>query len=183
MFNRRIKPLLVCFDTSIRDKIIVTNPDDRQYFTAEECQMSSGKPYKPSDQDTYEQLMTMEDKEIKFWTSIDQKPPYIDECDLDWEQIKADYFERQKVLEREGIKQEVEAYKEYIEKQLTKAEYDSFMDNGEIPQQILAFCDIETNSLNLVSKKFGVIIGSLMDIIDKDWYIKSVNEELSITDE
>lgn len=193
MLNKRITTLLVCFKKSMREtinekgkivsNILISNPKERKSFTDEECKLTSGEPMNESDEDKVEDVMMLEDKEIKFWTSIDQKPPYIDECDLDWEQIKAEYFERQKVLEREGIKQEVEAYKEYIEKQLTKAEYDSFMDNGEIPQQILGFCDIETNSLNLVSKKFGVVIGSLMDIIDKDWYIKSVNEELSITDE
>ena len=61
MFNKRIKPLLVCFDRSIREKILITNPDERQYFTDSESQMSSGQPNKVSDQDTYEQLMTMEE--------------------------------------------------------------------------------------------------------------------------
>jgi uncharacterized protein YprB with RNaseH-like and TPR domain len=122
--------------------------------------------------------MMPEDKEIKFWTSIDQKPPYIDECDLDWEQIKADYFERQKILEQEGIREEVERYKKYIEETLSKAEYDSFMDEGEVPSAIMSFCDIETNGYSLLSKKYGVAIGSLMDIVDKDWTQKSTDEEL-----
>ena len=32
-FNKRISPLLVCFSTDIRDKILITNPKDKKYFT------------------------------------------------------------------------------------------------------------------------------------------------------
>lgn len=192
MLNKRITTLLVCFKKSMREttnekgkivsNILISNPKERKSFTDEECKLTSGEPMNESDEDRVEDVMMLEDKEIKFWTSIDQKPPYIDECDLDWEQIKADYSERQKILEKEGVKQEVDAYKKYIETQLTMAEYVSFMDNGEIPPQILAYCDIETNGLKLISKKYGVAIGSLMDIIDKDWDAENADEELSTTE-
>lgn len=188
MLNKRITTLLVCFKKSMRDtfnekgkivsNILISNPKERKSFTDEECKLTSGEPMNPSDEDKVEDVMMPEDKEIKFWTSIDQKPPYVDECDLDWEQIKADYFERQKVLEQEGIREEVERYKKYIEETLSKAEYDSFMDEGEVPSAIMSFCDIETNGYSLLSKKYGVAIGSLMDIVDKDWTQKSTDEEL-----
>ena len=48
-FNKRITPLLVCFHPDIRNKILITNPDDRPYFTAEECELCSGFPNKESD--------------------------------------------------------------------------------------------------------------------------------------
>ena len=32
-FNKRITPLLVCFHPDIRNKILITNPKDRLYFT------------------------------------------------------------------------------------------------------------------------------------------------------
>ena len=32
-FNSRIKPLLVCFSPEIRQEILITNPEDRKYFT------------------------------------------------------------------------------------------------------------------------------------------------------
>ena len=93
--NKRITPLLVCFSKEIRDKILIDNPEDRQYFTEEQCVLTSGEPNKPSDQDTYEQLMTMEDKEIKFWTKYDLIPPFLEECGMgDWEKIKQDYNEK-----------------------------------------------------------------------------------------
>ncbi len=33
-FNKRVKPLLVCFDPSVRDEILVSNPSDRKYYTS-----------------------------------------------------------------------------------------------------------------------------------------------------
>ena len=52
-------------------------------FTAEEWIMC-GFPNKLSDQDTYRQLMTMEDKEIRFWEKHPEgwKIPFLDECEM-----------------------------------------------------------------------------------------------------
>ncbi|MCD8208690.1 MAG: ribonuclease H-like domain-containing protein, partial [Bacteroidales bacterium] len=98
MFNSRIKLLFVCFDRSIRGDdakdIIITNPKDRKYFTEEECQLVSGQPFHEEDQDTYEQLMTMEDKEIRFWIRVGKVPPFVEECGMDWGLIKGDYISR-----------------------------------------------------------------------------------------
>lgn len=188
MLNKRILNLTVCFDRSMREQvnekgkvvsnILINNPKDRKVFTDEQCKLIYGQPLNETDQDKFEDVMMPEDKEIKFWISINEKPPFIDECGLNWEQIKADYLERQKVLKQEGIKEEVERYKKYIDEKMTKAEYDSFIEDGEVPSAIMSFCDIETNGYSLLSKKYGVAIGSLMDIVDKDWTQKSTDEEL-----
>ena len=60
MFNKRIKPLLVCFDKSIRtaidakgkekSNILITDPSDRRVFTEEESKLVSGQPYNATDQ-------------------------------------------------------------------------------------------------------------------------------------
>lgn len=183
MLNKRITGLLVCFKRSMRDKvnekgktvsnILISNPADRKEFTDEDCQLISGEPMNESDEDKVEDVMMPEDKEIKFWLSINQKPPYIDECGLNWEQIKKDYLERQEILQREGIRDEVEKYRFFIENTLTKAMYDDFIDDGEIPSELSNFLDVETNSMNLISKKYNVVIGSLMDIIDADFSANS----------
>ena len=83
-FNNRIKPLLVCFHPDIRSKITISHPNDRQFFTELESKLTSGFPNKPEDQDTYEQLMKMEDKEIRFWTSVNEIPPFIEEIGMNW---------------------------------------------------------------------------------------------------
>lgn len=169
MFNKRIKPLLVCFDRSIRDKILIDNPNNRHYFTEEECEMSSGQPNKISDQDTYEQLMTMEDKELKFWTKYDLVPPFIEECHMGkWEDIKSEYFARMEEERRLGIDKEREAYNKILN-ELTKEEREAFEEDGDIPSEILKFVEIDSITGDFVSKKYtGVKIGTMYDIIDSE---------------
>jgi len=176
MFNKRIRPLLVCFSRDIRtsinekgkeiDNILITNPKDRKVFTEEECQLVAGQPYNKKDQDTYEELMTMEDKEIKFWLLVDKEPPYTKECGMDWEEIKKDYIERMKVLEQEEIKKDVEAYNKAIDA-LTESDVNAFLEDGVTPESILAVVDEDANSNNFISKKHNVVIGNIFDIIDK----------------
>ena len=169
MFNKRIKPLLVCFDRSIRDKILIDNPNNRHYFTEEECEMSSGQPNKISDQDTYEQLMTMEDKELKFWTKYDLVPPFIEECHMGkWEDIKSEYFARMEEERRLGIDKEREAYNKILN-ELTKEEREAFEEDGDIPSEILKFVEIDPITGDFISKKHnGVKIGTMYDIIDSE---------------
>jgi hypothetical protein len=84
---------------------------------------------------------------------------------MDWEAIKKDYVERMEVLKRDGIRDEVADFKRILSK-LTSADYEAFMDEGELPNSIAKLCYIDTNSNNLMSKKFNVAIGTLYDIID-----------------
>jgi len=167
MFNKRIKPLLVCFDRSIRDSILIDNPNNRRYFTDEECKMSSGQPNKVSDQDTYEQLMTMEDKEIKFWTKYDLVPPFIEECGMGkWEDIVEDYKRRKEEERRLGIDKEREAFATAIAL-LTNEEITALEEDGEIPDDILKITDVDPLTGNFVSKTYkDVVIGSLYDILE-----------------
>lgn len=143
-FNKKVKPLLVCFHTAIRNDIILSIVKDkktkveklkeRKYFTESQCQLVSGMSEKEGDQDTYEELMTMEDKEIKFWDKVNVVPNNMDE-DV-WNQIRIDYHERLRIRKIEGIKQE----KERIDELLMSLEldaYDNMLNNGIIPDDIL----------------------------------------------
>ena len=167
MFNNRIKPLLVCFSKDIRDSILVRNPSERKYFTDEQCVLVSGQPNKIGDQDTYEQLMTMEDKEIRFWTSVGKVPPFLEECGMGkWEDIVNDYEERMKREMELGIDKEKEALAEIIDS-LTEDEIDTFLEEGEIPAQILKMSDLNPETFKLMSKNYPeYAIGSLNDIVD-----------------
>ena len=166
MFNKRITPLLVCFNREIRPNILISNPKDRPYFTEEQCELVSGQPNKPGDQDTYEQLMTMEDKEFKFWTTYDEVPPFFEECGMGkWEDAVADYKERMKREEEEGIAEERRRYQELLDA-LTEAEKVKFVEDGELPSEILKIVEPDPNSSNLVSKTHKeVIIGTIGDFI------------------
>lgn len=177
MFNNKMKPLLVCFSKDIRNDILITDPKDRKYFTEEECQLVSGEPNNPSDQDTYEQLMTMEDKEIRFWTKYNMVPPFLEECGMGkWEDIVADYEERMKKEKELGIDKEKEELDKVMHS-LTKQEVDDFLEDGTIPDAVLRVCVLDPKTFYLMSKKYPDIqIGSLNDIIDRSEEIKRMLE-------
>ena len=182
MFNDRIKAHLVCFDRGIRTKyetdkkgavkevsnILINNPRDRKSFTVEECKLVSGQPFKPGDQDTYEQLMTMEDKEIRFWLSVGKEPVYWRECGMDWESIKNEYLDRMARFEEEGVKEEVDLYNRIVES-ITESDITALEDEGTIPESILEFCDFDASTGALVSKQWNIKIGSIYDILDHNY--------------
>lgn len=167
MFNKRITPLLVCFKKEIRGRILIDNPKNRPYFTEEESMLCSGQPNKESDQDTYEQLMTMEDKEIRFWMSHPEwDVPFIEECGMDWEQIKADYIERMNKEKEYGIDKVREQFASVIES-LTIDELDKFVEEGEVPKGISKICDIDPVTGNFVAKNYKeIVLYTINDIID-----------------
>jgi hypothetical protein len=135
-FNKRIKPLLVCFSREIREReelitrgkykgdtktvenilievIKVKDPEtkktrlelqDRNEFTEKQCELVAGEPFEEGDQDSYEALMTMEDKEIRFWTSVNKLPNFMEQDE--WDEIVLDYNRRMDEARRNGIQEE-----------------------------------------------------------------------------
>lgn len=166
-FNKRIKPLIVCFNPDIRGMILIDNPSKRPFFTDEQCKLDSGHPNKPSDQDTYEQLMTMEDKEIKFWLNHPEwKIPFLEECGMNWEEITKDYKERMEKEHQLGIDKIRETYEEAVS-EMTQDELNDFIENGKLPKTISDLVTIDAETDNFMSKDFpDTIIGSIRDIID-----------------
>jgi DNA polymerase elongation subunit (family B) len=197
-FNKKVKPLLVCFDSEIRDNIlldIVKIKDketkktheklkDRQVFTKAQCELVSGKPFKETDQDSYEELMTMEDKEIKFWDKVDKVPNNMEV--EEWERIRADYHERMRIAKEEGIIFEMEKL-DGIFRQLEVKDLVELIENDKIPTDIFILCDFEIDEdgeIVLVSRKWDVILGKYEDIfkykndaIERDKYYKLTGNE------
>lgn len=151
MFNKRINVLLVCFHPDIRSQILITNPSERPYFTDEQCKLVSGYPNKETDQDTYEALMTPERKEIEYWVTIGQEPPFIKECGIDWQTLVNDYFEIKEKEKNIIFQEENEKYLNAL-KNMTKEDYDAFESDGEIPKAILDIVDLN-NDLHFYFKK------------------------------
>ena len=143
-FNKRIKPLLVCFSPEIRNSILIQNPDERQYFTSEQCKLVSGFPNKETEQDTYEQLMTLERKELDFWLSIGQKPPFADECHMDWNKIVSDYKELIEMEQNVIFQEENELYLKELEK-LTEEDIEKFEEDGTIPSSLLKIVQLNSD--------------------------------------
>lgn len=134
-FNSRIKPLLVCFSLDIRDKILIKNPKDKPYFTTDDAKLVSGYPNKETDQDTYEQLMTLERKEIEFWLSIDEEPPFVKACGIDWDKVIEQYFDTKKEEESVIFQEENNKYLEALNK-LTDDDIEKFDTEGIIPTSL-----------------------------------------------
>lgn len=145
-FNKRITPLLVCFHPDIRDKIMIDMIKDketkklilqeRQYFTKKQAELCAGMPYEPEDQDTYEDLMIMEDKEIYFWAKVEPKGIHPNNIQKDeWEKLKSDYIKRMREKRVEDMRLESKKLDDII-KSLEVKDLNAINETGEIPDEI-----------------------------------------------
>lgn len=150
-FNKRITPLLVCFHPDIRNKILVTNPKDKMFFTEAQAQLVSGYPNKPEDQDTFEALMTPERKEIEFWTKIGEVPPFVKECNIDWDKLVADYKAEVEQENNEIFQIENKKYIEALNK-LTDDDIEVFEEEGKLPPSIASIVTLGSD-MRLYFKK------------------------------
>ena len=131
-FNKRIKPLLVCFHPDIRNKILVNNPKDKLFFTEEQSKLVSGYPNKEEDQDTFEALMTPERKEIEFWVKINEVPPFVKECNIDWDGLVKKHLEEVKQENNELYTTENAKYLAALDA-ITNKDVEEFESEGKIP--------------------------------------------------
>ncbi len=150
-FNNRIKPFLVCYSPEIRDQILIKNPSEEKCWTEEQSILVHGYPMKPGDQDTYEALMTPERKEIEFWIKINEIPPFVKECNIDWDKLVNDYKETLKKEACELFQAENEKYLNALS-ELTQDDIDKYYEDGIIPKSIE-----EIVTLNPTDMKFYFI--------------------------
>ena len=175
-FNKRITPLLVCFKPEIRNMILVKNPSERKYFTAEECELCCGFPNKESDQDTFEELMTMDDKEIRFWREHPEWDiPFLKECGMDWDEIVRDYDDRMKKEKELGI----DIVKKKFFEVISSMDYEDFekFEDGELPSSLESIIEIDPTTGKFVSKKYkDTVIGTINDILDAKDSLMMISE-------
>jgi len=88
-FNKRVHPLLICFNEEVRKYLLVTDPADRPFFTKEQCELINGVPFDEEDQDDLvKDLMMMEQGEIDFWNKVGINPDYMYElAEEGWENL------------------------------------------------------------------------------------------------
>jgi DNA polymerase elongation subunit (family B) len=160
--NKRIKPLLVCFDSEVRDKIKIDvkknrktkefELTERHQFTTNQCKLISGKPYKEGDQDSYEDLMRLDDKEFRFWISVNKVPNNMEVSE--WEEMKADYLKRMAKKREDEIKAERVKLMDKF-KSMKPNDFVNLIENKVIPKEILAISklgivkDYEGNDVGL----------------------------------
>jgi DNA polymerase elongation subunit (family B) len=87
-FNKRIEPLLVVFKEEIREQLLVTNPEQRGFFTKDQCELINGLPFKEIDQDRLqEDVLDITELELKYWEKRGLDPNYIYElAEEGWEE-------------------------------------------------------------------------------------------------
>jgi DNA polymerase elongation subunit (family B) len=187
--NSRIKKLLVCFKPDVRDKILLKLTKDkktktyvlseRQYFTKEQCELCSGFPIDEKDQDDYyEDLMEMEDKEIRFWMRVDKVPNNMDETE--WFEVRDKFIVRSEKEDEEGFENEIK----FIDDVLLRLEIDDIEkieSSAEITLQILNILEVneilddegELIDIEFTSKKYNKRIIGFNDLFK----YKNVAEE------
>lgn len=177
-FNKRIHPLLVCFSPEIRERILVDTVKNKKtkeieltqfnVFTIKECELSSGVPFKDGDQDTLEELMIMEDKEIEFWRRVDKVPTFSAELNIDWVNIQIDYLERKRIEKLNGIKFEKTRVLEII-KRLEVKDIKKILATSVLSKELALYCEFSLNAektmLYLFSKKWGVNLFDMSVIV------------------
>ena len=167
-FNTRIAPLLVVFSRDIRDKILIDMVKDRKtkqyqlqdkyYFTESECKLVSGQPIEESDQDTYEELMTMDNKEIRFWMLANETPNQL--TIEEWEDIKRDYFDKKE----NGLVADLLRLKQVCQK-LELAQLKAIINNGKLPTVVSEIVKMDESG-NLISKEWAEPIADLSIVFD-----------------
>jgi hypothetical protein len=87
-FNKRIEPLLVVFKEEVRENLLVTDPEERGFFTKEQCELINGVPFKEGDQDRLqEDVLDISEGELKYWVKRGIDPNYIyDLASEGWEE-------------------------------------------------------------------------------------------------
>ena len=175
MFNKRISTLLVCFKPEIRNRILITNPSDRPTFTEKECELSCGFPNKETDQDTYEALMTPERKEIEYWVSVGETPPFIKECNIDWNGLVDTYHHTKELEDNIIFQEENQKYLDALSN-LTKEDYRAFEEEEKIPKAIDDLVEMH-NDLHFYFRKLNTMRPSTGGSVLEDLSFKDDSEE------
>jgi DNA polymerase elongation subunit (family B) len=124
---------------------------ERKLFSDSQCTLISGVPEIESDQDTYEELMSMEDKEIKFWDSVNKIPNNMDE--EEWESIRSDYHNRKRIERENGIITEKNQMLD-IFKRLEYQELKNIDATLMIPDSLIIIANLDDSGY-FVSRKWG----------------------------
>jgi hypothetical protein len=77
-FNKRIEPLLICFNKEVRENLLVDEPKDRGIFTTSQCELINGVPFEEGDQDRLnEDVLEITPQELGYWDKRGLNPDYM----------------------------------------------------------------------------------------------------------
>ena len=75
------------------------------------------------------------------------------------------------------MKIEVDKFNEIINK-LEKDDVDKFIEDGNFPKGLLEFLTFDNETLEFISKEHNISIGTIYDIIDKDFEKPDIDDIL-----
>jgi len=110
-FNKRIEPLLVVFSPEIRDEILIEDPKDRKFFTKNQSRLVRGFPRREGDQDTLDEVLTLSEGEVEFWTNVGIDPFYM-YLEGTMELVNTEYVEKNKNIMK-GHEKPIEKSKDW----------------------------------------------------------------------
>ena len=86
-------------------------------------------------------------------------------------------------MKQDGVKDEIETYNSIIDN-LKQSEIEELLEDGILPEKLLSLIDENFQTGTFKSKKWGIKLGTIYDIIDKcnesnfrrdtGWYTKSI---------
>ena len=79
-------------------------------------------------------------------------------------------------MKQGGIKEEIETYNNIINS-LTQTDVDELIEDGILPEKLLSIIDENFQTGIFKSKKWGIQLGTIYDIIDKDFNKFDTDEE------
>jgi len=139
--------------------------DQRKEFTEKQCELVAGHPYEDKDQDSFEDLMIMEDKEIRFWTSVNKLPNFMEQ--EEWDVIVLNYNERLRLARLDGIQGERDRL-DAIFQTLEVKDLSDITIYGVLPKMIEIIVDLyldeETNTYQLISRRWDEILCDFDDM-------------------
>lgn len=154
-FNKRIEPILVCFDKNIRDMIMINTIKNKKtqeldlteihQFSKDECKLVANQPYNESDQDDLDNdLMMMEDKEFDFWIRTGKIPNNLSDLEMNWEELKSWYREKKKAEEIALSKREYEQFVLCL-KSMELIDYEFIKEKLSLPKCMSDICVLKRN--------------------------------------
>ena len=148
--------------------------EQRKEFTEKECELIAGEPFNEEDQDSYEALMTMDDKEIRFWTSVNKLPNFMEQDE--WDEIVADYEIRMAQARVDGIQEEKDRL-DAIFQTLEVKDLSDIEIYGTLPKMVEIICELyqdeETSVYYLKSRKWEETLCKFDDM----WRYEDVAKE------
>jgi len=144
----------------------------RNEFTEKQCELVAGQPFEEGDQDSYEALMTMEDKEIRFWTSVNKLPNFMEQ--EEWDEIVADYNKRMDEARVQGIQEEKDKL-DAIFQTLELKDLSDISTYGLLPRMVEVIAELhQENGVNyLRSRKWD----ENLCLFDDMWRYESIAKE------